>query len=63
MLHGIPFPLPPVRRLTKVQYDASESSMDEIGDFEPSETGGFIKVQAIRLKKYGQMKAEKGERL
>lgn len=48
---------------TEKLYDASESSMDEIGDFEPSETGGFIKVQAIRLKKYGQMKAEKGERL
>lgn len=44
-------------------YDVSESSMDEIGDFEPSETGGFIKVQAIRLKKYGLMKEEKGEKL
>jgi hypothetical protein len=37
-------------------YDVSESSMDELGTFEPSETGGFIKVQAIRLKKYGQKK-------
>jgi argininosuccinate synthase len=37
--------------------------MDEIGSFEPNEVGGFIKVQAIRLKKYGQSKAEKGERL
>ena len=27
----------------------------------PSETSGFIGVQAIRLKKYGAMKAEKGE--
>lgn len=44
-------------------YDEQESSMDEIGDFEPSETGGFIKVQAIRLKKYGAGKNEKGERL
>ncbi|KAL9105573.1 MAG: hypothetical protein Q9227_009274 [Pyrenula ochraceoflavens] len=48
---------------TEKLYDPSESSMDEIGSFEPIETGGFIKVQAIRLKKYGQMKAEKGERL
>lgn len=48
---------------TEKLYDESESSMDEIGSFEPSETGGFIKVQAIRLKKYGLMKAEKGERL
>lgn len=48
---------------TERLYDASESSMDEIGSFEPIEAGGFIKVQAIRLKKYGQSKAEKGERL
>jgi len=48
---------------TEKLYDEQESSMDEIGSFEPNETGGFIKVQAIRLKKYGQMKAEKGERL
>ncbi|MCJ1252478.1 argininosuccinate synthetase [Lignoscripta atroalba] len=48
---------------TEKLYDMSESSMDEIGAFEPSETGGFISVQAIRLKKYGAMKAEKGERL
>jgi argininosuccinate synthase len=48
---------------TEKLYDASESSMDEIGAFEPFETGGFIKVQAIRLKKYGQMKSEKNERL
>ena len=42
-------------------YDMSESSMDEIGDFDPSETGGFITVSAIRLKKYGSMKKEAGE--
>lgn len=41
----------------------SESSMDEIGDFEPSDTTGFISVMAIRLKKYGNMKAEEGEAL
>lgn len=29
----------------------------------PSETGGFIGVQAIRLKKYGAMKAEAGEEM
>lgn len=44
-------------------YDASESSMDEIGAFAPADTTGFISVQAIRLKKYGAAKAEKGERL
>jgi argininosuccinate synthase len=44
-------------------YDASESSMDEIGAFEPVDTTGFISVQAIRLKKYGEMKLEKGEKM
>jgi argininosuccinate synthase len=31
---------------TSKLYDASESSMDEIGDFAPSETGGFITVRS-----------------
>ena len=44
-------------------YDASESSMDEIGDFAPSDTTGFISVQAIRLKKYGKAKEESGTSL
>ena len=48
---------------TERLYDESESSMDEIGNFEPSETTGFIGVLAIRLKKYGVMKAERGERV
>lgn len=48
---------------TEKLYDASESSMDEIGDFAPSDTTGFITVQAIRLKKYGEMKGAKGERM
>jgi argininosuccinate synthase len=37
---------------TEKLYDMSESSMDEIGDFAPSDSAGFIAVQAIRLKKY-----------
>ncbi|KAJ5595208.1 Argininosuccinate synthase [Penicillium hispanicum] len=48
---------------TEKLYDMSESSMDEIGDFSPAETTGFITVSAIRLKKYGQMKADAGEKL
>jgi argininosuccinate synthase len=48
---------------TAILYDASESSMDEIGDFNPSDTTGFIGVQAIRLKKYGKAKAERGEKM
>ena len=32
-------------------YDERESSMDELGGFEPTDTTGFIKIQSIRLKK------------
>ncbi|POS82152.1 argininosuccinate synthetase, partial [Erysiphe pulchra] len=35
---------------TEKLYDASESSMDEIGDFSPVDSSGFISIQAIRLK-------------
>ncbi|ODV90128.1 hypothetical protein CANCADRAFT_31180 [Tortispora caseinolytica NRRL Y-17796] len=44
---------------TEKLYDATESSMDEIGDFQPTDTTGFIAVQAIRLKKYGETKLGK----
>jgi argininosuccinate synthase len=37
--------------------------MDEIGAFAPSDTTGFISVQAIRLKKYGEAKLAKGEKM
>ena len=42
--------------MQKIMYDMSESSMDEIGDFKPEETTGFINVTAIRLKKYGTIR-------
>ncbi|KAF2093091.1 argininosuccinate synthase [Rhizodiscina lignyota] len=48
---------------TEKLYDMTESSMDEIGDFKPDDTTGFISVQAIRLKKYGKKKEEVGESL
>lgn len=48
---------------TEKLYDMDESSMDIIGGLEPVDSTGFINVQAIRLKKYGQKKAELGERL
>ncbi|KAL0633712.1 argininosuccinate synthetase [Maublancomyces gigas] len=48
---------------TEKLYDMTESSMDEIGDFAPSDSTGFIAVQAIRLKKYGKKKLEAGEKL
>ncbi|TQS37555.1 hypothetical protein Golomagni_01966, partial [Golovinomyces magnicellulatus] len=48
---------------TETLYDASESSMDEIGEFSPVDTTGFISIQAIRLKKYGETKSANGEPL
>ncbi|KAI9885143.1 MAG: 1-pyrroline-5-carboxylate dehydrogenase [Watsoniomyces obsoletus] len=48
---------------TESLYDATESSMDEIGSsFEPADTTGFIAVQAIRLKKYGATKTGDDEK-
>lgn len=46
---------------TEKLYDATESSMDELTGFQPQEASGFIAVQAIRIKKYGEAKKEKGE--
>jgi argininosuccinate synthase len=46
---------------TEKLYDATESSMDELTGFQPQEASGFIAVQAIRIKKYGEAKREKGE--
>ncbi|KAJ1730256.1 argininosuccinate synthetase [Coemansia biformis] len=34
-------------------YDMEQSSMDVQGDFEPTDSEGFIKIQSIRLKKWG----------
>ncbi|KAI0201868.1 hypothetical protein F4808DRAFT_459625 [Astrocystis sublimbata] len=45
------------RRLsdTSKLYDASESSTGEIGKFSPQHTSGLISVNAVRLKKYGDL--------
>jgi len=48
---------------TEKLYDESESSMDEIGDFQPQDTTGFISVNAIRLKKFGKKMEEEGRSL
>lgn len=32
-------------------YDEKQSSMDELGGFEPTDTTGFIQIESIRLKK------------
>nr|CAI12844.1 argininosuccinate synthetase [Agaricus bisporus]CAI12846.1 argininosuccinate synthetase [Agaricus bisporus] len=42
-------------------YDAAQSSMDELGGFEPTDTTGFISIESIRLKKWAQSKAAKGQ--
>lgn len=43
-------------------YDEKQSSMDELGGFEPTATTGFIEIEAIRLKQYGKLKTAKGEK-
>lgn len=48
---------------TEKLYDATESSMDELTGFEPQEASGFIAVQAIRIKKYGEKAREDGKPL
>ncbi|EDO17407.1 hypothetical protein Kpol_1037p3 [Vanderwaltozyma polyspora DSM 70294] len=48
---------------TENLYDATESSMDELAGFLPTDATGFIAIQSIRIKKYGQAKKEKGQPL
>ncbi|GMM49297.1 argininosuccinate synthase [Starmerella bacillaris] len=48
---------------TEKLYDATAASMDELTDFDPVDTTGFISVQSIRIKKYGEAKQTKGEKL
>ncbi|MCJ1312537.1 hypothetical protein MMC25_006211 [Agyrium rufum] len=48
---------------TENLYSSEEASMDSLENFSPLDTTGFINIQAIRLKKYGAMKAEEGQSL
>lgn len=41
-------------------YDEKQSSMDELGGFEPTDTTGFIQIESIRIKKWAQAKIVKG---
>ncbi|KAG5918140.1 hypothetical protein E4U53_004116 [Claviceps sorghi] len=41
-------------------YSEEDASMDSLTTFDPSETTGFITINAIRLKKYGLQLAEAG---
>lgn len=45
---------------TAALYDPAESSMDELGGFLPTDTSGFISIEAIRLKKWGQARQKEG---
>jgi len=42
-------------------YDERQSSMDELGGFEPSDTTGFIQIESIRIKKWAQSNIRKGQ--
>lgn len=48
---------------TEKLYDETESSMDELTGFSPQDTSGFIAVQSIRIKKYGEAARAKGTKL
>ncbi|KAM0786606.1 argininosuccinate synthetase [Microbotryomycetes sp. NB124-2] len=48
---------------TEHLYDADQSSMDAIGDFVPEMTTGFIAIESIRLKKWGEARLAKGENM
>lgn len=39
---------------TSKLYSQEEASMDSLENFNPEDTTGFIKIQAIRLKKYSE---------
>ncbi|KAL2754439.1 hypothetical protein ACRALDRAFT_1042092 [Sodiomyces alcalophilus JCM 7366] len=41
-------------------YSEEDSSMDSLDTFSPMDTSGFIAIQAIRLKKYGESKIAQG---
>ncbi|KAF7332259.1 Argininosuccinate synthetase [Mycena kentingensis (nom. inval.)] len=42
-------------------YDERQSSMDEMGGFEPTDTTGFIQIESIRIKKWAQANIRKGQ--
>ncbi|OHE96017.1 argininosuccinate synthase [Colletotrichum orchidophilum] len=48
------------RKSNEKLYSEEDASMDSLTTFDPSETSGFITINAIRLKKFGLQKAEAG---
>ncbi|KAJ8095108.1 argininosuccinate synthetase [Marasmius tenuissimus] len=49
------------RESDEILYDAVQSSMDELGGFEPTDTTGFIQIESIRIKKWAQSNIKKGQ--
>ncbi|KAL1742130.1 argininosuccinate synthetase [Schizophyllum fasciatum] len=49
------------RESTEGLYDEQQSSMDELGGFEPTDTTGFIAIESIRIKKWAQANIRKGQ--
>jgi argininosuccinate synthase len=44
-------------------YSEEDASMDSLDTFSPLDTSGFIAIQAIRLRKYGEAKIAQGKTL
>ncbi|KAG0659800.1 argininosuccinate synthetase [Rhodotorula mucilaginosa] len=45
---------------TEALYDAEQVSMDSVTNFDPSATTGFIAIESIRLKKWGEARLKAG---
>ncbi|GAA5952718.1 hypothetical protein JCM3765_002255 [Sporobolomyces pararoseus] len=45
---------------TEALYDAEQVSMDSVTNFDPSATTGFIAIESIRLRKWGEARLSKG---
>lgn len=44
-------------------YNEKDASMDSLEGFSPSDSGEFIEINALRLKKYGLQKQQDGRAL
>lgn len=44
-------------------YSEQDASMDSLDGFSPSDSTGFIEIEALRLKKYGLQKQKDGKPL
>ncbi|NXD32531.1 ASSY synthase, partial [Spelaeornis formosus] len=45
---------------TEALYDAEQVSMDSVTNFDPSATTGFIAIESIRLRKWGEGRLKNG---